>query len=151
MNIGDVAAASGVSAKMVRYYEAIGLIGPAARSDANYRVYAEADLHTLRFIRRARSLGFSVPEMSTLLQLWRDRRRASADVKRLALRHVADLEARITELQEMAETLRHLARTCHGDARPDCPILEQLARPDVMVARPGRPGFGRKAPLRRTA
>lgn len=144
MNIGEVATASGVSAKMVRYYEAIGLIGPARRSNANYRVYAETDLHTLRFIRRARSLGFSVNEMATLLQLWRNRRRASADVKRLALQHVGALEAKITELQEMAATLRHLANTCHGDARPECPILEQLATPEPAVTRPARPRFGQR-------
>jgi MerR family copper efflux transcriptional regulator len=142
MNIGEAAAASGVSAKMIRYYEGIGLIGPAVRSEANYRVYSDADLHTLRFIRRARSLGFSVEEMTTLLQLWRDRRRASADVKRLALQHVAGLEGKIAELQDMAATLRHLARHCHGDARPECPILDRLAQPDRVVAPPAATQFG---------
>lgn len=131
MTIGEAARASGVSAKMIRYYEGIGLIGFATRSEANYRVYSSADVQTLKFIRRARSLGFSVEEMGQLLELWRNRARSSGDVKRLALRHVEMLEARVAEMQVMAATLRHLAQHCHGDARPECPILEELAHPSL--------------------
>lgn len=126
MNIGQAARASGISAKMIRYYESIGLIGPATRTEAGYRLYGENDLHTLRFVRRARDLGFSVEQMNELLALWRDRDRASADVKRIALGHVEGLERKAAELQQMADTLRHLARHCHGDNRPDCPIIEEL-------------------------
>lgn len=127
MMIGEAAAASGVSAKMIRYYEQIGLIGPAARTTAGYRHYGQDDVETLRFIRRARDLGFSVEEMTTLLALWRDRTRESAEVKRIALDHVAAIEQRIRQLGAMARTLRHLAGHCHGDHRPDCPILDDLA------------------------
>jgi Cu(I)-responsive transcriptional regulator len=127
MNIGEAASRSGVSAKMIRYYESIALIEPPARSEAGYRVYDEPEVHTLRFVKRARALGFSVEETRTLLALWRDKSRASADVKRYADKHIADLEARIAELQGMSDTLRHLARHCHGDQRPDCPILADLA------------------------
>lgn len=126
MNIGQAAEASGVSAKMIRYYEQIGLIEPPARSQSGYRVYAEQNVHTLRFVRRARSLGFSVEETGALLALWRDRSRASADVKALALKHVAELEEKAAALQAMATTLRHLASHCHGDRRPDCPILDEI-------------------------
>lgn len=126
MNIGDAAAASGVSAKMIRYYEQAGLIPPAARSASGYRLYNAADVHRLRFIRRARDLGFSVAEISQLLDLWHDRSRRSADVKRLAQAHIADLEGRIACLQQMADTLQHLADCCAGDHRPDCPILAGL-------------------------
>lgn len=126
MNIGQAAEASGVSAKMIRYYEQIGLIEPPARSQSGYRVYAEPNVHTLRFVRRARSLGFSVDETGALLALWRDRSRASADVKSLALKHVAELEEKAAALQAMAATLRHLASNCHGDQRPDCPILDKI-------------------------
>jgi MerR family copper efflux transcriptional regulator len=128
MNIGEAARASGVSAKMVRYYESIGLIRPALRTESGYRVYGEEDVHTLRFVRRARSLGFSVEETAELLALWHDKGRESADVKALALRHVRDLESRIAELQAMARTLTHLASHCHGDSRPDCPILDDIAK-----------------------
>ncbi|OYW60611.1 MAG: Cu(I)-responsive transcriptional regulator [Bosea sp. 12-68-7] len=129
MNIGEAARQSGVSAKMIRYYESIGLITAPQRTQAQYRVYAGDDLHTLRFIRRARHLGFSLDETRALLALWRDKSRASADVKRLAMDHVRDLEAKAAELQAMADTLRHLAETCQGDGRPDCPILSDLAAP----------------------
>ncbi|WP_366555776.1 Cu(I)-responsive transcriptional regulator [Aquibaculum sediminis] len=127
MNIGAAAGASGVSAKMIRYYESIGLIAPATRSAAGYRLYGDTEVHSLRFIRRARDLGFSLDQIGTLLALWQDRSRASADVKRLALEHVDELERKAKDLQEMAETLKHLAHTCHGDGRPDCPIIESLA------------------------
>lgn len=127
MNIGEAATRSGVSAKMIRYYERIGLIQPPARTEAGYRVYAGDEVHSLHFIKRARMLGFSVEETRALLALWRDKSRASADVKRFAEAHIHDLESRIAELQGMAETLRHLARHCHGDDRPDCPILADLA------------------------
>ncbi|MFC5421182.1 MAG: Cu(I)-responsive transcriptional regulator [Stutzerimonas stutzeri] len=126
MNIGQAAEASGVSAKMIRYYEQIGLIEPPARSQSGYRVYAEPNVHTLRFVRRARSLGFSVEETGALLALWRDRSRASADVKSLALKHVTELEEKAAALQAMAATLRHLASHCHGDQRPECPILDTI-------------------------
>lgn len=129
MNIGEAARQSGVSAKMIRYYESIGLIEAPQRTQAQYRVYAGDDLHTLRFIRRARHLGFSLDETRALLALWRDKSRASSDVKRLAMSHVRDLEAKAAELQAMADTLRHLAETCQGDGRPDCPILSDLAAP----------------------
>lgn len=127
MNIGEAAKRSGVSAKMIRYYESIGLIDVAQRTQAQYRVYAADDVHTLRFVRRSRNLGFSLEESRALLALWRDKSRASADVKQLAMAHVSDLEAKAAELQAMADTLRHLAEHCHGDGRPDCPILSDLA------------------------
>ena len=127
LTIGEAAADSGVSAKMIRYYEDVGLFRPEGRSAGGYRLFNHRDLHALRFIRRARALGFSLDEIRELLALWRDERRSSAEVKALALRHVADLEQRIRELQAMATTLRHLARHCHGDDRPDCPILADLA------------------------
>lgn len=126
MTIGQAAKASGVSAKMIRYYEEIGLIGPVARTESGYRVYTEADVHTLRFIRRARDLGFGIEAITELLALWRDRSRHSADVKRLALAHVESLEKKARELQAMADTLRELADCCAGDERPDCPILADL-------------------------
>jgi Cu(I)-responsive transcriptional regulator len=128
MNIGEAAARSGVSAKMIRYYEQAGLIKAPTRSMAGYRVYAEPDIHALRFIRRARDLGFTVEQMGELMLLWRDRSRASADVKRIALAHVEVLEAKKREIEDMAKALKHLARTCHGDDRPDCPIIEELAQ-----------------------
>lgn len=127
--IGEAAAATGVSAKMIRHYESIGLIPPANRTFANYRVYTDKDLHTLRFIKRARTLGFSMKQIEQLLGLWQDRARASSKVKQLAQSHIAELEAKVKEMQAMIETLAHLAHNCHGDARPDCPILEELAVP----------------------
>lgn len=126
MNIGQAAGASGVSAKMIRYYESIGLLPAAARTDSGYRVYGERELHVLRFIRRARKLGFSLERIADLLSLWRDEGRASAEVKRIALAHVTELEQRIRELTEMRDTLATLAACCHGDDRPDCPILQTL-------------------------
>lgn len=127
MNIGEAAARSGVSAKMIRHYESIGLLPGISRSDAGYRRYDDAAVHSLRFIRRARDLGFSVAEIEGLLGLWRNRRRASADVKRIALAHANDLQRRIEEMQAMQRTLAQLAQCCHGDERPECPILDDLA------------------------
>ena len=129
MNIGEAAEASGVSTKMIRHYEAIGLIEDIPRSESGYRLYGEREVRTLQFIRRARDLGFSIEQMRELLTLWRERDRASADVKRLALEHVETLERKATSLQGMIGTLRHLAEHCAGDERPDCPILEGLAQP----------------------
>jgi MerR family copper efflux transcriptional regulator len=128
MNIGEASRQSGVSAKMIRHYETLRLLPKVARSDAGYRRYDEAAVHTLRFIRRARDLGFGMKEIEALLNLWRNRRRASADVKRIALAHADDLQRRIAEMQAMKRTLEHLAHCCHGDERPDCPILDDLAQ-----------------------
>ena len=135
MNIGDVAKATGISAKMIRYYEDTGLIRAALRTYSGYRVYTENDIHTLRFVRRARDLGFTVKQIDDLLTLWRDRERASADVKQIALRRVAELEKKMLELKEMTETLRHLAANCRGNNRPDCPIISSLGNiaPDEPV------------------
>ncbi len=127
MNIGQAANQSGVSAKMIRYYEQIGLINPPHRTDSNYRVYGDDDVHVLRFIKRSRTLGFSVDETSTLLALWQDKSRASAEVKDIANGHITALETKIAELEGMVKTLKHLAHCCNGDNRPDCPILDDLA------------------------
>ena len=127
LTIGEAAEASGVSAKMIRHYEETGLIPRAARSAAGYRHYRDSDIHVLRFVRRGRELGFSMKEIGALLGLWNNRRRASADVKRLAMKHVDDLDQRIAEMQAMKRTLERLASHCHGDHRPDCPILDDLA------------------------
>lgn len=126
MNIGEASKASGVSAKMIRYYESIGLIPAAGRTTAGYRVYSTTDVQLLRFIRRGRDLGFPVEKIEELLALWQDRSRQSADVKRIALEQIAGLETRIREMQAMMDTLRHLAEACCGDHRPDCPILADL-------------------------
>lgn len=126
MNIGEAAAASGVSAKMIRHYEGIGLLRPAARKDNSYRDYGGHDVHELRFIGRARKLGFSIAEISALLALWRDKNRPSREVNRVAAAHLADLEKRIADMQTMAATLHDLVRSCHGDERADCPILADL-------------------------
>lgn len=128
MNIGAAAKASGVSAKMIRYYEEIGLIPPAARTDSGYREYSETDVHRLNFVRRARDLGFSVKEIRDLLDLWSDRSRHSADVKRIAQAHIAELQQKIAELRSMSDTLQTLVNCCAGDHRPECPILEGLGR-----------------------
>jgi MerR family copper efflux transcriptional regulator len=127
MNIGDASRESGVSAKMIRYYEEVGLLAPAGRSDAGYRIYGADEIHVLRFIRQARRLGFLVEDIRKLLTLWQDRSRASAEVKAIAFEHVAELDKRIAELTDMRNTLAELAMHCHGDERPDCPILARLA------------------------
>lgn len=146
MNIGEASAASGVSAKMIRYYEGIGLIRAASRTGSGYRIYGDDDVHTLRFIRAARDLGFSVEQIEELLALWRDRSRASANVKRVALRHIEELEQKARELHNMAETLRHLADHCRGDQRPHCPIIDSLARPVAAVMKlKVSPRFGAQA------
>jgi Cu(I)-responsive transcriptional regulator len=126
MNIGDASKASAVSAKMIRHYESLGLLPKAPRTHSGYRQYDGAAVHTLRFIRRARDLGFSIHEIGALLGLWRNKRRASAEVKRIALAHANDLQRRIDEMSAMQRTLKHLAHCCAGDARPDCPILDDL-------------------------
>jgi len=126
MNIGEASQASGVSAKMIRYYEETGLIPAAGRSRSGYRTYGPKEVQTLRFIRRARDLGFPMEKVADLLALWQDRSRASADVKHLAEAQVAALETRIAEMQAMQATLRHLVHACAGDERPDCPILTDL-------------------------
>jgi len=128
VNISEAAHATGVSAKMIRHYEAIGLTPPAQRTLADYRVYSETDLHRLRFIRRARNLGFPIKQIETLLDLWNNRERASADVKRLAMARATELSERINEMQAMQRALKELAEQCHGDGRPDCPILDDLSR-----------------------
>ncbi len=127
MNIGQAAKHSNISAKTIRYYESIGLIVPASRTDNGYRTYSDKDVQTLRFIHHARSLGFSVKDVSMLLDLWRNQKRASADVKALAMAHVAAVDHKIGELQRMRDTLLDLTHRCHGDDRPDCPIIEGLA------------------------
>ena len=128
MDIGRASRASGVSVKMIRHYEAIGLLPKLARTLANYRVYRESDVHTLRFIRRARALGFPMADIQELLGLWQNKSRSSATVKKIAGRHVDELNRKIAELKAMVDTLQHLTKHCHGDHRPDCPILEDLSR-----------------------
>lgn len=141
MNIGHAAAHSGVPAKTIRYYESIGLIRRATRTAGNYRDYDDNDLQTLRFIQRARKLGFSVKDVGALLTLWRDKRRASGTVKRLADQHIAEIDRRMEELKSMRRTLVHLTERCHGDDRPDCPIIDQLAGggETAPAPRPGKP------------
>ena len=126
MNIGEASKASGLSAKMTRYYESIGLVPAAGRTGSGYRVYSQTEVQILRFIRRSRDLGFPVEKIEELLALWRDRTRQSADVKRLALDQIDGLERKVREMQAMIGTLRHLADACCGDDRPDCPILADL-------------------------
>lgn len=127
MNIGEAANASGITAKMIRYYESIGIIPASKRSDAGYRTYGDNDVHTLRFVKHARTLGFSLEQIRELLSLWQNPERESADVKAIAEEHVAQLEQRIRELTEMRDILLHLAHACAGDNRPECPILHELA------------------------
>ncbi len=127
MNIGQAAAASGVTAKMIRYYESVGLLPAAVRSAAGYRQYGEVDVQTLKFIRRARDLGFSLDRIRMLVGLWKDKSRKSQDVKRLAGQYIGELDDDIAKLQSIRDQLRILADCCHGDDRPDCPILEELS------------------------
>ncbi len=127
MNIGALAKTTGIAAKTIRYYESVGLLAAPARSEGNYRVYGERDEATLRFVQRARHLGFSIKEVGDLVALWRDQHRASADVRALATAHLGEIERKLGELEAMRATLRHLIRRCHGDTRPDCPIIDELA------------------------
>lgn len=127
VNIGEAARQSGVSAKMVRHYESLGLLPPVQRSDSGYRQYSDAEVHTLHFIKRARDLGFSMAEIAELVSLWQNRRRASASVRRIAQKHADELAQRIVAMQAMQQTLAHLVDGCHGDHRPECPILDDLA------------------------
>ncbi len=127
MNIGEAAKASGVNAKLIRHYESIGLIPKASRSDSGYRIYSDVDVNILAFVKRARSLGFSMKEIKKLVSLWRNRSRASRDVKTIAMAHVKEMEQKILELESMVKTLKHLAHHCHGDHRPNCPILDDLS------------------------
>lgn len=149
LDIGEAARRTGVPAKTIRYYESIGLIAPARRAENGYRLYGESEIATLRFIRRARDLGFSVRAVGDLLALWRDKGRASADVKALALDHVRELDRRIAEMKDMKSAIVALAERCHGDHRPDCPILDGIAdggadrghaRSRRRLAKPGRAG-----------
>ena len=129
MNIGQAAAASQVSPKMIRHYEDIGLVQRPKRTTSNYRTYSDNDVHVLRFVRAARDLGFSLKQIGELLSIWRDRRRPSRKVKALVAQHIGELERRIAEMQAMKAALEHLSHHCHGDERPECPILDGLARP----------------------
>ena len=128
MNIGQAATASGVSAKMIRHYEEVGLVRPPKRTASNYRTYSASDVHVLRFVKRARALGFSMPDIKNLLALWQNKSRPSAAVKKIAGKHIAELKRKIIELQSLVSALEHLARHCRGDQRPECPILEDLAK-----------------------
>jgi MerR family copper efflux transcriptional regulator len=133
MNIGDAAKASGVSAKMIRHYETVGLFPEPNRTDSGYRQYSDRDVHTLRFIRRARDLGFSLEQIAKLVALWQNRRRPSRQVKALAEAHIRELEQKLHEIESMKATLEHLVHCCHGDDRPDCPILETLSDQSASV------------------
>jgi MerR family copper efflux transcriptional regulator len=137
MNIGEAAENSGVSAKMIRYYEEIGLVRPADRSPSGYRTYDHTSVHTLRFVRRARDLGFPIERIRELLKLWTDTSRASHEVKEIALSHVAALDADIAKLKGLRDLLSHLAGQCHGDERPECPILDDLGG-EAQAAKPAR-------------
>jgi Cu(I)-responsive transcriptional regulator len=159
MNIGQAAQASGVSAKMIRHYEGIGLFPEAARTDSGYRQYSDKEVNTLRFIRHSRDLGFSLEQVRELLGLWQNRRRPSRQVKALAEAHLQELDQKLRELQAMKLTLENLVQACHGDERPDCPIIQTLAQDEILRApasQPGRPqrasGLqpGRHAPRRPT-
>jgi Cu(I)-responsive transcriptional regulator len=147
INIGRAATATGVSAKMIRHYEEIGLIPRAYRTASGYRLYTEKDLHTLRFIRQARNLGFPIEHIRALLNLWQNQRRTSRKVKELAMSHLRELDERIQELQEMKGAISHLVKNCHGDDRPDCPILDGLA--DATNSRPINRKNNRRHDLRK--
>jgi len=128
MNIGEAAKASGINAKLIRHYESIGIIPKASRSDSGYRRYSENDVHILTFVRRSRSMGFSMKEIKKLVNLWRNRTRASSEVKKMTLTHLDNIERKISDLQAIRSTLLNLANHCHGDDRPACPILEDLSQ-----------------------
>jgi Cu(I)-responsive transcriptional regulator len=144
MNIGEAAKASGVSAKMIRYYESTGLIPAAGRTGSGYRVYSDTEVQMLRFIRRSRDLGFPVEKIEELLALWRDRSRQSGDAKRLAQEQINGLERKISEMQAMMETLQHLADACCGDHRPDCPILTDLGNGPSPINKAGLSNSGKE-------
>lgn len=127
MNIGEAATGSGVNAKLIRHYESIGVIPKASRTESGYRVYTETDVHILIFVRRARGLGFSMKEIKKLVGLWRNKSRASSEVKMMALKHIDELDRKIAELETMSKTLKQLAKSCHGDSRASCPILDELS------------------------
>jgi Cu(I)-responsive transcriptional regulator len=155
MNIGQAAQATGVSAKMIRHYESVGLLPPATRTEAGYRQYGDRDVSTLRFVRQSRDLGFSIDQIRDLLGLWQDRERPSRQVKALAQTHIDELDAKLRELQAMKATLEHLVHCCHGDDRPDCPIIDSLAHGQATASPPGKPAGrgtglqpGRHAPRR---
>ena len=149
MNIGHAAKASGVSARMIRHYEGVGLLSEAARSGAGYRQYSDRDVHTLRFIRQSRELGFSIEQIRELLALWQNRHRPSRQVKALAEAHLRELDRRLRELQAMRSSLEHLMRCCSGDDRPDCPILDTLAgEPGATGSADGAVAAARGAPTR---
>jgi MerR family copper efflux transcriptional regulator len=147
MNIGEAAVRSGVTAKMIRHYEELGLIKKAHRTASGYRTYGDSDVHTLRFIRHARDMGFSIRQIADLLSLWQNRRRRSSEVKALALAHIEELDQRMVETQAMKATLEHLAHCCHGDERPDCPIIDMLA--DATLRAPARSAGGGAIPASR--
>jgi len=152
MNIGEAASASGVSAKMIRHYEDVGLLPPANRTASGYRQYSDKEVSTLRFIRHCRDLGFSLEQIGELLDLWQNRKRSSRQVKALAQAHIAELDEKLKELQEMRSTLEHLVHCCNGDDRPDCPIIESLASDTAMQERtttaPARKKLSDKRPIR---
>jgi len=148
MNIGQAAEASGVSAKMIRHYEQVGLVPPPRRTESGYRQYTESEVHTLRFIRQSRDLGFSIHEIGELVGLWQNRRRPSRLVKALAETHIKALEAKAQELLAMKAALEHLVHCCHGDERPDCPILDTLAEQHSAMGHPSLAAH--VAPGRRT-
>lgn len=131
MNIGQVSKVTGISSKMIRYYESINLLSTIQRTQAGYRIYTKNDIQTLHFIRRARDLGFSITEIDELLALWRDKARASKDVKQLTQKHIDELKEKAKKLQQMAQTLEHLICHCHGDKRPDCPIIQELSAENI--------------------
>jgi Cu(I)-responsive transcriptional regulator len=156
MNIGEAARASGVSAKMIRHYESVGLFPEAARTESGYRQYTDKEVGTLRFIRQSRDLGFSIEQIRELLGLWQNRKRPSRQVKALAQAHIQELDEKLKEIQAMKATLEHLVHCCHGDDRPDCPIIDTLESPAAVLgeaARNGHAHAGLKAgrPSRRTA
>jgi len=126
MNIGEVAKQSGVNSKMIRRYEELGIIPKAGRSFSGYRQYSSNDIHVLKFVKRSRELGFSMKDIKQLVSLWRNKSRTSSQVKNIAIKHINELEKKLAELQSMLKTLKHLSKNCHGDHRPDCPILEEL-------------------------